>query len=98
MHLIAQLTAISSPGDLRRYAVEVEPLMARHGGRIVAISSRSDVVEGEPVEGIHVIHEWESRSAFDAFWTSPDYQPLKALRRGACDTRIVVLGPMTTTR
>lgn len=91
MFLVAELTGIRDVDALRRYAAEVQPLMARHGGRIVAMSSRGEeTIEGEPVTGIHAVHEWDSRDAFDAFWASPDYQPLKALRRSACDSRIVL--------
>lgn len=97
MFLIAELTDIRDQEALRRYALGVQPLMAHHGGRILAMSSHGEeTIEGEPGgEGrVHAIHAWESREGFDAFWISEDYQPLKALRRSACETRIVVFdGP-----
>lgn len=93
MYLIAELTGIRDAEALRRYAMDVQPLMARHGGRILAMSSRGEeTIEGEPAgeARIHAIHVWDSRSGFDTFWSSAEYQPLKALRRSACETRITV--------
>lgn len=74
---------------LVRYGREVVPVMARHGGRILGTSASGlHVAEGEERPVLMVVHEWESRAAFDAFWASPEYQALKALRREACDTWI----------
>ena len=75
---------------LRRYATEVQPLMARHGGAILTIStSPPQAVEGDWRSDVVVIQRWRSAADFEEFWDSADYQPLKQLRHAACETRIV---------
>ena len=91
MYLIAELSNVRDVGKLRRYAVEVEPLMRAYGGRIIAMSTRgAEVIEGAGEPALHAVHEWESRAGFEAFWRSAEYAPIRALRHDACDTRIVV--------
>ncbi len=88
--LIAELR-VRDAAKLRRYAAEVAPLMSAYGGRIVATSVRGEeVLEGDRPPALHVVHEWESREQFDAFWRSAEYEPLRALRHEACDAQIVV--------
>ncbi len=90
MILIAELR-VRDPAKLRRYAAQLAPLMATFGGRILAASVRGEeVLEGDRPSALHVVHEWESRERFDAFWHSPEYAPLRALRHEACDAHIVV--------
>jgi len=36
-----------------------------------------------------VVHHWDSRMAFERFWASPEYQPLKQLRHEACESDIL---------
>jgi uncharacterized protein (DUF1330 family) len=90
MLLVAELT-VTDPEKLGRYATEVQPVMARYGGRITGVSvTGADVLEGDWHPQLVVVHQWRSRSDFDSFWNSEEYQPLKRLRHSACDSRIVV--------
>jgi uncharacterized protein (DUF1330 family) len=90
MLLVAELR-VRDREKLRRYAAEVVPLMARYGGRILATSAGgADVLEGDWEPGLVVVHQWRSRADFDAFWSSPEYAPIKKLRHEACDSRIAV--------
>ena len=89
--LIAQMR-VRDARELARYGREVEPMMARYGGRIVGISVRDGEVVETGVDGdeLIAIHRWPSRQAFREFFASAEYQPLKELRHAAADTRITL--------
>lgn len=88
-YLIAELQ-VRDREKLLRYAAEVQPVMARYGGRILAVSAAgARVVEGDWNPGLLVIHEWRSQADFDAFWASEEYAPIRQLRHEACESRIV---------
>lgn len=89
-YLIAELD-VRDPEKLLEYGRRVQPVMARHGGEIVAISGRgARVVEGERKPGLVILHRWRSLADFDAFWDSQEYEPLRKLRHEACGSRIVI--------
>ena len=91
MFLVAELRNIRDPALLLRYREEVEPVMNARGGEILGVSATgAELVEGEGAPALTVIHRWVSRAAFDELWNSPEYQPIKALRHAACDSRITV--------
>jgi uncharacterized protein (DUF1330 family) len=88
--LVAELT-VTDPKDMLRYATEVQPVMARYGGRIAGVSAAgAEVLEGDWRPQLIVVHTWRSRADFDAFWNSEEYEPLRQLRHSACDSRIAV--------
>lgn len=90
LYLVAELR-VRDREKLLRYAAEVQPVMARFGGRILATSVAGHRgLEGAWQPGLLVIHHWRSERDFDAFWQSEDYAPIKQLRRESCDSRIVV--------
>ena len=90
MYLVAEMR-VRDRDKLLRYAAEVQPLMSRYGGRIIAVSGAgAELIEGEGDPPLIILHRWESRAGFDAFWRSPEYEPLRRLRHEACETRITV--------
>jgi uncharacterized protein (DUF1330 family)/ketosteroid isomerase-like protein len=90
MLLVAELT-VTDPEAMLRYASEVQPVMARYGGRIAGVSATGpEVLEGDWHPQLIVVHHWRSRADFQAFWTSEEYKPLRHLRHTACESRIVV--------
>lgn len=75
------------------YAAAVLPLVERHGGRVLS-AGPADRVEGPETTRttLAFVQRWPSSAAFFAFYTDPEYQPLKALRLAAADTQITVVG------
>jgi uncharacterized protein (DUF1330 family) len=100
LYLVAELT-VRDPGPVLAYAESVRPLMARFGGHIVATSPPPPrIIEGEWQPDALVVQRWRNADAFDAFWRSPEYVRLRALRQAASESRILVLPgllPHTTT-
>jgi uncharacterized protein (DUF1330 family) len=89
MCLVAELI-VRDRDKLVQYASEVQPIMARYGGRIMGVSlGGARVLEGDWKPQLLVVHEWRSQADFNAFWESEEYQPVKRLRHEACDSRIV---------
>jgi uncharacterized protein (DUF1330 family) len=96
MYLVAELQ-VRDAAQLGQYAEFVQPLMARYGGRILAVSAGpADVIEGGRPPSVRVIHRWDSRAGFDAFYRSEEYRPLKAMRQRACESEIAVFEDATS--
>lgn len=92
--LIAELR-VRDLDAMRRYLREVRPLMERYGGEILAISAGpAEVIEGGESPALYAVHRWANRGAFDDFWRSPEYEPLRALRHASSKTRIVIFDGM----
>lgn len=91
IYLVIEL-AVRDGDAIRRYATEVSPMLERYGGKIIGLSTDGgDVIEGERRPVVIALHRWPNRDAFDRFYASSEYQPLKRLRHKASDTRIAVL-------
>ena len=58
------------------YSAEVPALIARHGGRYLALTDEFDRLEGEgEVPWGVAILEWPSKEAAEAWYADPDYLP-----------------------
>ena len=77
--------------ELRDYGGRVVGIVERFGGQILAISGPSlKTVEGSWAPDLLAVHRWPSLEAFESFYTSEEYSPLKTLRQQACASRMVV--------
>jgi len=65
-----------------KYRREVVPLIGRFGGKHVR-GGEVELLEGRPDERRIALFEFPSMEAIHRFWNSPDYIPVKELRRGA---------------
>lgn len=67
----------------KQYQAAVQPLMARFGGRLLAHGAKLEVLEGRHRGGRFLVFEFASMQSIRAFWGSPEYAQVKALREGA---------------
>jgi uncharacterized protein (DUF1330 family) len=65
--------------------------VARHGGRFVVRGGAMELLEGEWDTRRIVVIEFPDVAAARGWYESDDYAPLKALRRSASDTNIILL-------
>ena len=65
-----------------QYGQAVVPLIKRFDGRLMALNN-VEVLEGEHDGRGIAIFEFQSIEDIHAFWNSPEYRPVKALREGA---------------
>jgi len=78
----------------REYITAAHAILTAHGGKAVAVSDERKVIEGTLPEGRIVIVEFPSMEHAEAFYSDPDYQPLKKIRHkyAQCDSAIVEKG------
>ena len=67
-----------------RYRQAVMPLIETFGGRHVR-GGTVELLEGQQNGRRTALFEFPSMEALHAFWNSPEYRPVKELRRGAAD-------------
>jgi uncharacterized protein (DUF1330 family) len=65
------------------YRQRVPALIAAHGGRYLVRGGAVEVLEGDRVPRRQVILEFPDMASLKAFYTSPEYQTLIAIRQGA---------------
>lgn len=92
-YLLANLT-IRDAKAFESYRQAVPALIARFGGRYLVRGGAVEVKEGEP--GLHrlIILEFPDMPAARAFYDSPDYAPLLALRLAAADGTVALVEGM----
>jgi uncharacterized protein (DUF1330 family) len=74
------------------YGRAAAELVTRFGGRYVLRAPGAVALEGGAGEGASiVISEWPDRAAALAFWNSPDYAEVKALRDGLADVEVMLV-------
>lgn len=79
-YLVMQIT-ITDEERWGRYRDAVMPLLARFGGKRMT-KGESLFLEGRDDGRRIVMFEFASMEAIHAFWDSPEYGPVKELRRG----------------
>jgi uncharacterized protein (DUF1330 family) len=82
---------ITDPAGFEAYRVQVAPLVARHGGRYLVRGGSWERLEGTWTPGRIVVLEFPDRARARAFYDSPEYQPLKALRQGTAAADVVLV-------
>jgi uncharacterized protein (DUF1330 family) len=69
----------------------VLPIIAAHGGRYLARGGASEVLDGTWRPRRSAIIEFPSLAAVKAFWESPEYQPVRAIRERCAQANLVVV-------
>jgi uncharacterized protein (DUF1330 family) len=72
---------VTDPAAYEAYRREVPALIAAHGGRYLVRGGAVTVLEGDADSRRKVILEFPDMARLRAFYGSPQYRELKALRR-----------------
>jgi uncharacterized protein (DUF1330 family) len=67
----------------------VGEMVRRHGGRYLALGGTVETIEGGPTLHEPVLIEFPDLAAAHAWYDSPEYRPLRDLRRSAVRTTAV---------
>ncbi len=89
-YLIAE-HQITNPSQFEEYRRQVAPMIERYGGRYLTRPGTHDVLDGRWRPDRVVIIEFASMAALKAWYQSPEYQPLIALRRSAATDVLIAL-------
>ena len=74
---------VSDPVAYEQYRQQVPALIAAHGGRYLVRGGATEVLEGDVKPMRQVILEFADMARLKAFYNSPAYQTLVAVRQGA---------------
>ena len=81
-YFIVQST-IYNEQQYQKYREAVVPLIQEFGGKFLVKGAAVELLEGQHDGRRLVMFEFPSIEAIHAFWNSPAYHPVKALREGA---------------
>ena len=82
---------VTDPARYAEYVEKAPATIARYGGKYLARGGEVQVLEGDWNPQRLVILEFESMERFKEWYNSPEYTPLKQLRREASVTEYVVV-------
>lgn len=88
--LIANIR-VKDPAKFAAYRDQVAPMIARFGGRYLIRGGAVTPVEGAPALDRVVVLEFPTMEGLKAFYHSPDYAPLIALRQEAADGDVALV-------
>ena len=87
-YLIADIE-VTNPDAYEEYRAKAPAVIAAYGGRYLVRGGACEVLEGGGRSGRRVVLEFPSMEKLKAFWDSPEYRPLRALRERNATSRIV---------
>jgi uncharacterized protein (DUF1330 family) len=81
---------IRDPERYEEYRRLATPTVGAYGGRYIARGGAVDVREGDWSPSRLVILEFPDVERARAWWSSPEYAPLKAIRQSCADTQLII--------
>jgi uncharacterized protein (DUF1330 family) len=82
---------VTDPATYEEYRRQVPAMIAAHGGRYLVRGGATEVLEGDGVPRRQVILEFPDMARLKAFYHSPEYAPMKALRQRASRGTLVAI-------
>ncbi|WP_431935293.1 DUF1330 domain-containing protein [Micromonospora sp. RP3T] len=90
VYALAQLT-VHDRARYDRYVAAFLPVLARHGGRLLAADTAPRVVEGDWPHDKVVLMSFDSREDFERWSASPEYQAISRDREAATEGVVLLL-------
>ena len=89
VYVIADIEVLD-PASFEEYRQKVPATIAAYNGRYLARGGATQVLEGSWSPKRCVVLEFPDMDRFNAWWTSPEYAPLRELRERSTNTHLVV--------
>jgi len=93
-YLIADIT-VTDPHGMEEYGKLAYPTLVAAGGKMLAVSSRPEVIEGEWQPGIVVLIEFPTVKDIKEWLDSPEYQPAGEVRHRSAKTNLILIDQET---
>lgn len=77
--------------EYEEYRQRVPALIEAHGGRYLVRGGEAEVLEGDWQPRRAIVLEFPSMAHLRAFYDSPEYAPLRALRERVSHSRVVAV-------
>lgn len=90
-YVVVQVKKIFDLDAFRDYAAKVAPIIARYGGRYVAVDKQPDVRSGEWPFVRTVIVAYPNFAAAQGWYDSSEYQEIIPIRMRAIDANIAIV-------
>ena len=88
VYMIVDIT-VKDPSAYEEYTAKVPALTRKHGGEYLVRGGNIQVLEGDWSPGRLVVSRFPDKESVEAFFSDPEYQPLKDLRHRVAKTDIV---------
>ncbi len=88
VYLVGNFT-ITDETLMNDYGALAVPFVHKHGGRVLSADRHVTALEGA-AKTVVVVIEFPNRQAADAFYTAPEYEPMKQMRLDATTGGFVV--------
>lgn len=82
---------VHDPEVYEGYKTGAAALVDRHGGEYIVRGGEFDVLEGDWTPTRLVILRFPDRTALNAFYSDPDYAPLKKLRQSSASSDAIAV-------
>ena len=73
------------------YVAYVVPLVAKHGGKPLALTADPDIREGDWPSGRNILIEFPDRAAAEAWYEDPEYLPYIKIRNELAEGGLAIL-------
>lgn len=71
--VVAEIDVSKPEAYAKEYAPKAQALIKKHGGRLLAASSKVTMIEGQPAKRVAVL-QWESMEKVKAYFNSAEYK------------------------
>ena len=82
---------VTDPIAYEEYRRQVPAVVAAYGGRFLVRGGATEVLEGDAHPQRQVILEFPDMASLKAFYHSPEYRPLIAIRQRASNGQLVAI-------
>jgi uncharacterized protein (DUF1330 family) len=90
-YVIGRVTKNHDPAWVAEYLEKIEPLLLRHGAKVLCRSFAVEKLEGSESPAAVVLFEFPSAEHARAWYHDEDYAPLIRLRQSGAETEIELL-------
>jgi len=94
-YIVAEVE-VTDATALQEYAAKAPQIVASYGGHYVVRGGAVQALEGEPPKGFVVVIGFDSVEKARAWYDSPEYKAIRAIRQGATRSRLFLVEGATS--